>query len=206
MEVGRRRLRLDKTSIGNHATDHQEGTLLQKSLSLQRRIDSWTTVQLLYIPVVNVIRQRLGSISVRTEQPEDYPLCLPSAFAAASLICDTTLMEYEWKLRYAQAHDALHSLRQTLCFRSYLLKFKDRHLTGQGANTCARSTLKGVKAKISIATQCYHAACAALASLSPFLDKAEWQTTLRILKPEDIRSMMDMLDGDTEGRRIFSWI
>ena len=206
MEVGRHRLRLDKTSIGNHATDRQEGTLLQKSLSLQRCIDSWTTVQLLYIPVINVICQRLGSISVRTEQPEDYPLCLPSAFAAASLTCDITLMEYEWKLRYAQAHDALHSLRQTLHFRSYLLKFKDRHLTGQGANTRARSTLKGVEAKISIATQRYHAARAALASLSLFLDKAEWQTTLRILKPEDIRSMMDMLDGDTEGRRIFSWI
>ena len=125
MEVGRRRLRLDKTSIGNHATDRQEGTLLQKSLSLQRRIDSWTTVQLLYIPVVNVIRQHLDSISVRTEQPEDYPLCLPSAFATASLTCDITLMEYEWKLCYAQAHDALHSLRQTLRFRSYLLKFKD---------------------------------------------------------------------------------
>jgi len=159
------------------------------------------------MPVVSVVRERLNVTNVpETDRPEDYSLCLPSAVVATSGACDKMLMEHEWKLRYSQAHDALHSLRQTLRYRSYLLKFKDRHLTGQGSNTRARATLKGVEAKISTATQRYHTAHAALTSLSPFLNKSGWQTSLRILRAGDIRSMTDMLDGDTEGSCTFSWI
>ncbi|KIK93425.1 hypothetical protein PAXRUDRAFT_145122, partial [Paxillus rubicundulus Ve08.2h10] len=112
----------------------------------------------------------------------------------------------EWKLRFAQAHDALHSLRQALRCRSYLLKFKDRNLTGQGANTRAHAAAKGITAKIDAASARYNAAHTALTALAPAFKPSAWESSLQVLNPNDIRSMTDLLEGDTEGRRKFSWI
>ena len=125
LETGLLNTSLDRASLGSHPTDHQEGTLLHKSVSLQRRIDSWTAIQQLYMPVVSIVHECLNATNVAMDQPEDYSLCLPSAVVAASGACDGTLMEHEWKLRHSQAHDALHSLWQALHYQSYLLKFKD---------------------------------------------------------------------------------
>ncbi|KAI6017041.1 hypothetical protein EDC04DRAFT_2870152 [Pisolithus marmoratus] len=150
-------LHLDKASLGLHASDRQEGSVLNKLTSLQHHIDSWTGIQQLYMPVVSLICQHL-STNLGMDQPEDYPLCLPSAIVATSSTCDKILMEHEWKL----------------C---------------QGANTHAHGTLKRVEAKITI-----------------LLNNTGWQTSLCTLKPDDIHSKTDMLDMETEGTWMFSWI
>ncbi|KIJ09680.1 hypothetical protein PAXINDRAFT_17230 [Paxillus involutus ATCC 200175] len=201
LEEQQRRLSIEKASLGVHATDRQEGTVLQKSISLQRRIDAWVKIQLLYMPSVGVVREGLNPT---TDRPNKYPLCLPSAITGST--CNPTLLEYEWKLRFAQAHNALHSLRQALRCRSYLLKFKDRNLTGQGANTRARAAVKGITAKIDAASARYNAARTALTALAPTFKPSAWESLLQVLNPDDIRSMTDLLEGDTEGRRKFSWI
>ncbi|KAI6041792.1 hypothetical protein EDC04DRAFT_2538469, partial [Pisolithus marmoratus] len=200
------RLHLYKASLGLHVSDRQEGSVLHKTTSLQCHIDLWAAVQQLYMPVVGIIRQHLSAANSGMGQLEDYALCLPSAIVAASSTCNKILMEHEWKLRHAQAHDALHSLCQTLWYQSYILKFKDQHLTGQGANTCAHATLKKIEAKITIIMQQYQAAHAALCFLAPIINKTGWQTTLCMLRSEDICSMMDMLDMETEGTQMFLWI
>ncbi|KAI6096530.1 hypothetical protein EDD16DRAFT_1773567 [Pisolithus croceorrhizus] len=87
--------------------------------------DSWTAGQQLYMLVVGIICQHLSTANSRTDQPEGYALCLPFTIVAASSTCNKILMEHKWKLRHAQAHDALHSLHQTLWYQSYILKFKD---------------------------------------------------------------------------------
>ncbi|KAI6096267.1 hypothetical protein EDD16DRAFT_1774867 [Pisolithus croceorrhizus] len=84
----------------------------------------------------------------------------------------------------------------TLCLLSAV--FKDRHLTGQGANTHAHATLKKIEAKITIVTQWDQAAHAALCSLAPYINKTGWQATLHLLRPDDIHLMTDML-GDQDG-------
>jgi hypothetical protein len=66
--------------------------------------------------------------------------------------------------------------------------------------------VKGVTAKIATATTRYNAARAALAALSPILKDSEWQTSLRVLHAGDIRSMTDLMAGETEGTRALSWI
>ncbi|KAF8837724.1 hypothetical protein BDN67DRAFT_865832, partial [Paxillus ammoniavirescens] len=68
-------------------------------------------------------------------------------------------------LRNAQAHDSLHSLRSNLRAQSYVLKYKDRNLRGQGANTRARNTLKGIGARIDAAANRYRNAHEALVVL-----------------------------------------
>ncbi|KAF8415032.1 hypothetical protein L210DRAFT_3658007 [Boletus edulis BED1] len=90
---------------------------------------------------------------------------------------------------------------------SCILKFKDRFLRGQGANTRARNTLKAVEARIDAAANRYDDARKALVKLAPLLrENNTWQTFLRSLNRQDIRAMSDLVWGETEGTRKLSWI
>lgn len=139
-------------------------------------------------------------------KPQEFPLWLPST-VHRQVPCDARLEEIEWKLRFRQAHDALEELRQALRSRAYMLRFKDRFLRGQGANTRARNCLKSVDAKVKAAAAKYRAAHSALSELSRLLGKVGWKGTLRCLEEEDIRSMTEGGDEcSSEGRRRLSWI
>ncbi|KAH7917830.1 hypothetical protein BV22DRAFT_1108497 [Leucogyrophana mollusca] len=179
LEEQQRRLRLDRSNLGQHATDDQK----QKA---------WTKVQSLYVPGVVALRERSsGNLSTTkdAEKPEDYPLWLPSQIQR-KVLCTPHLEDIEWQLRFAQAHDALNELRQSLRSRSYMLRFKDRFLRGQGANTRARNF-----------------ALLALGTLGPLLGKVGWKNALRPLENDDIRPMTQDVDAPTsEGRRRLSWI
>jgi hypothetical protein len=112
----------------------------------------------------------------------------------------------EWRLRYAQGHDALRSLRSCLRAQTAILKYKDQNLRGQGANTRARNTLKAIDVRIEAASRRYESAHKALVILGSLLDESGWQSALRPLNHQDIRSMSDLLWGESEGRRKLSWI
>src|ERR1700712_4137808 len=103
MKCFRRRLRADKAGLGIHATDNQEGKLLQRSNSLQRRIEAWVKVQELYMPMVAALRMRDMSSGVIVA-PESFQLWLPSQ-VGGSAACDPKFRIIEWRLQYAQAHD-----------------------------------------------------------------------------------------------------
>lgn len=171
---------------------------------LQRKIESWASYQLLYMPLV--ARRRASDISDPSQEtrPHSFNLLLPSqcplSFSARHL------KEYEWKLRYAQGLDALEEIRQNLRLRSYLLQFKQANIRGQVANTRAQNTLNTVKDKIRSSVSKYHVARTALISLSPALEKTGWDAVIRELQDDDVRGLTVGLDGQTEGRRTLSWI
>jgi hypothetical protein len=202
IEYFRRCLTVDKAALGIHATDTQEGKLVQRSNSLQHRIDPWTKVQELYIPMLAPLRRDKAN-SVVT--PESFQLLLPSQVGGTAAY-DLKFQTIEWKLRYAQAHDALRALRSNLRAQTAVLKHKDRFLRGQGANTRARNTLKGIDARIEATSSRYQDARKALVILAPLVNKTGWQSSLWPLNREDIRGMSDLLWGQTEGRRKLSWI
>lgn len=52
LEDQQRRLAFEAGKIGQHATNAQQVTLIQRINSLRRRIDTWSRVQLLYMPCV----------------------------------------------------------------------------------------------------------------------------------------------------------
>ncbi|KAF8430663.1 hypothetical protein L210DRAFT_3651593 [Boletus edulis BED1] len=87
-----------------------------------------------------------------------------------------TLEEFEWKLR----------VRQALWSKAYILKFKDRFLRGQGANTRVHNCLKSVEAKVNASAKKYRVAHHALIALGDLLDGLE--------------------EVQSEGRRRLSWI
>ncbi|KAJ8581384.1 hypothetical protein M405DRAFT_868719 [Rhizopogon salebrosus TDB-379] len=189
-----------------HATDNQEGKLLQRNNILQRRVDSWVKMQELYMPTLANLRINERSTSSGTDiAPDSFKLWLPSQIGRA-VPCDSRLQRLEWRLRYAQAHDALRSLHSNLRAQTTILKYKDRNIRGQGANTRARNTLKGIESRIEAAANRYWRAHKALVVLSPLLNETGWHSSLQPLNREDIRFMSDVLWGETEGSRKLSWI
>ncbi|KAG1726701.1 uncharacterized protein EDB91DRAFT_1330919 [Suillus paluster] len=208
LEEQQRRMKADRAGLGVHATDNQEGKMLQRSNTLQRRIDAWGKMQELYMPFLATLRASKASVSKNVAAaPEAIKLWLPSHISRTSP-CDTRLQAIEWKLRYGQAHDALRSLCSNLRALTAILKYKDRHLRGQGANTRAQNTLKAVEARIEAAASTYEHARKSLVVLAPRVNQTQsgWHSSLRPLDRADIRSMTDILWGESEGTRKLSWI
>ncbi|KAG2099572.1 uncharacterized protein F5147DRAFT_747267 [Suillus discolor] len=194
-----RRLRADKSRHGIHVTDNQQGKLLKRSNALQRRIDAWSKIQELYMP--NIAAMHLSDKSTSTNAnsiptAENFKLWLPSQIGRLAP-CDERLQRMEWRLRYAQGHDTLRSLRSNLCAQTAVLRYKDRH-----SNLRAQTAVL----RIDAAASRYEGAHKALVILGGLLNESGWQSSLRPLNHQDIRSMSDLLWGESEGRRKLSWI
>ncbi|KAF8834862.1 hypothetical protein BDN67DRAFT_992573 [Paxillus ammoniavirescens] len=207
LEDQQRRLRIDRANLGQHAMDMQKSRVQQRSNGLMRRLEAWSNIQTLFILGVSNLRNSATLITTgKLPLPEDFALHLPSQLGH-SIACPLQLEQIKWQLHKGQAHDALNELQQALRSRSYMLKFKDRFLRGQGANMRARNCLKSVDAKVNASAAKYRAAHVALCALGPLLKKVGWMTTLNTLANEDIHGMTDRTDNaSTEGRRTLSWI
>ncbi|KAF8131200.1 hypothetical protein EV363DRAFT_1165737 [Boletus edulis] len=205
LEDLQRRLRYEKAVKGLHMTDSQEAWLTERCNSLQRQLDHWIKLQQLFFPMLATERAKQLVDADTIVLPESFDLLLPSKIVA-KLPCDDKTFRIEWRLRLAQAHDALNSLRSNLRARSYICKFKDRNLCGQGANTRARTTLHAIENRINAAANRYNDARNALENLASHLKETSWRSVLRPLHRQDIRGMSDLLWGETEGTRKLSWI
>jgi hypothetical protein len=200
---------VDIVAAGSGATDLQQTKLQHQMNVLQHRLEKWSSIQVLYMPLVARQRNKDGDDPALAEstaaelQPHRYKLWLPSSKPELSSVL---LQNDKWKLCYAQGFGALEELRQYLRLRSYLLDFKKNNIRGQGSNTRARNTLKGVEAKIQASAAKYRAAHTALKILGRSLGTVGWEGTLQVLKDEHIRGLSTREDGKSEGRRTVSWI
>ena len=98
--------------------------------ALGRKIAAWIQVQQLYMPTVAAIRastvaQVMPDGSDTVVPAQALPLYLPSGLPNHG-ICDPRLQQYEWRLRYAQANDALDALRHHLRLQAHIRNFKTR--------------------------------------------------------------------------------
>jgi hypothetical protein len=176
--------------------------------TLQRKIETWQEIQILYMPFVS--RLRAGEEASRTSsqplQIQDVKLWLPSNVGTYTP-CPECLRQFEWKLRNAQANDALKDIHHLLRLRSHLYHFKDTNVVGQGANTRARNTINKTEAKISGAAARYEAARNSIISLAPILGETDWRKVFRPLdRNKDLKSLKDLWEKETEGTRRLSWI
>ncbi|KAG2094383.1 uncharacterized protein F5147DRAFT_747814 [Suillus discolor] len=218
LEHAQRRLRADTASLGRHATDTQRTKILTRSSVLQHCIDVWTGIQTLYMPSVANLRAT-GFTNSRSDdnddsscprpnfdsgKAEDVQLLLPSEMC--SLVpCDQKLLEAEWSLRMAQAHDALNECRSHIRLHCQLMQFKQQHIRGQGANTRAKKTLDAVEDHLIISHAKYVCACKALVALSDHVDHIGWERKLQPLKKSHLRPIRDFT-GQSQGTAIMSWI
>ncbi|KAG1884765.1 hypothetical protein F4604DRAFT_1878697 [Suillus subluteus] len=200
------RMKANRAGLRVHATDNQEGKMVQQSNTLRRRIDTWMKMQELYMPSLSALRVSESSVSGSvTAAPEAIKLWLPSQISR-NAPCNSRLQAIEWKLQYAQGHDALRSLRSNLRAQTAILKYKDRNLRGQGANTRARNTLKAVEARIEAAASTYEYAHKALVVLSPRVNQTGWHSSLKLSWIWNMRgAAVNEIDKDnaSEGRWLF---
>lgn len=211
------RLRVNSSTLGQHATDIQRTKVLTRRNALQRRLDVWTDIQKLYMPVVPNLRISAhlptGSNSDDSGCPvpdptsgkaEDFQLLLPSEICDV-VPCNKTLLETEWSLRFAQATDALTECRSHIRLRRQLYQFKVQHLRGQGPNTRARKSMDAVEERLMLSHAKYARAHEALLSLARHLDRTGWEHKLQPLKKTHLRPIGDF-GQQTQGTAIMSWI
>lgn len=113
---------------------------------------------------------------------------------------------YELRLQEGQAHNTLHEMCQHLWVRAHHYKLKDKYVQGVRYNTRANSAISKSQAKVDRAAAKYRTSCEAMLSLLDPLVVPEWNDTLPVLKMEDIHRLLEVLMGDSEGRRRPSWI
>ena len=119
---------------------------------------------------------------------------------------DRTILQREFRLREAQALDALTDLRGHLEVRAYVYRYKDQHVRGQRETLRSRDVVNGIEAKIKLDTSRYRAAYTALNTLSGILNTHDWRASLRVLNDGDIRHVAAGDGSGSEGRRELSWI
>ena len=182
----RRRLRADMSSLGQHATDSQRAALLERGNRIRRKIDAWGEIQHLYMPYVASLHAKVdreGGGKPRDATTLD--LFLPSQILG-EVDCDLQLFKFEWRLRFAQAHDALSDIRRLLILRLRLHRSKERFACGQYHNTRGVAVLNRVNNRIQLHAKKYRHTHILLQRLATELLTVGWDHQLKPLQDEDI--------------------
>jgi hypothetical protein len=183
-------------------TTLQSANIHEKRAALRRRIEKWKEVQSIYMPAVS----ELQTSSESRLHPETIPLQLPSAVSPElrSTRCIEGLPDKEWRLRVAQADDAICDLQRLLRIKAGLWYFKGTQVgPSQRSSTRTRSMITRFGVKISRTANRYRSARSALLSLRP--DDPIVSRFLE-LKDEHIKGPHRDPDDVSEGRRELSWI
>ena len=204
----RQLLRVDHKNLNTSSTPLQLAKMQERMNALRRKINAWIVIQHLYMPEVAVLRSR-DDKDASDDGPEspiyEAPLYLPSSLSR-SMPCNDKLLGYEFKLREAQAYEALDELRQHLRLQTHMWKYKDRHVVGQRANTRQFNLIQRVDKKVAASAAKYRRARAALSKLADRVGEFIWRSQLLRLQDEDVRRMSEGEPDDSQGKKRMSWI
>ncbi|KAJ7701065.1 hypothetical protein B0H16DRAFT_1748807 [Mycena metata] len=209
LEELQRTLGFDVGKVGNHPTAEQQTNLTERGNKLRRKLLTWMDAQVLIIPHVAVLRaeedrarKRISATQVQPGvQVQQMALWLPSSINGR-VVCDTELYDYEFRLREAQAHEALDDVRHQLLLRTHLYKYKDRFARGVKANSRSQTKIEGVEERTRRSSERYRAAWRALKALGRQLKRSGWEKALQPLMPEDVRGMPRALFQDPERKKL----
>ncbi|KAG6818624.1 hypothetical protein H0H93_003377 [Arthromyces matolae] len=206
LEDLQRNLRIDSADISESSTSLQRSKIIERSNSLFRKIEAWTSIQSLYIPLASTLRLRDDQLGSEEHVPTaDINLYLPSDMVGKAY-CDLKFLDIEWRLRWAQAHETLHEIRRTILLRSQMRKSKEQLITGQKMHTRSNTLLKDIADRIRHAVQKYNLIRNALVKLDRLLEKDSWASILRELTDDDVGGITAVEDDRPEGSRTVSWI
>ncbi|KAI1784325.1 hypothetical protein LXA43DRAFT_901839, partial [Ganoderma leucocontextum] len=160
----------------------REVGIVEEQGRLRRRIEAWYDTAQILMPAIASLRAQYADVA-GTLSAQDLPLYLPSTLCSADLP-DDRLLTHEWRLREAQAYDALAHLRahlEVIAFlRSSAYKFP-------GVEERADLVADVVRAKISMDVCRYRTSYAALVALAPVLGKTVEEGYLQELEDSDVR-------------------
>ena len=95
---------------------------------------------------------------VREPTAYDLPILLPSTIGQVAVRLDPRLEDIKWRLREAQAHDALNDLHRHLRLSSHIFQYKDCFVRGQRENTRARNIIALAQEKVDADAERYRCA------------------------------------------------
>ena len=202
------RAQLRADVVGNtFNTSVQAAKLQEKRTALRRRIDNWRTIQAVYMPGVlplltdTVLSQSNSEDEIAAERIQ---LWLPSSCPAQIRTsgCLDGLSNKEWRLRRAQADEALNDLRQSLCVQAHMVSFKSRNTRGQRPNTRANRFIKSNQLRTCHHADRYCHARSALLALDA--EHEQWQTVLKVLNQTDITPLRGGLYDPEKKRKMKS--
>ncbi|KAJ3803744.1 hypothetical protein F5876DRAFT_71204 [Lentinula aff. lateritia] len=136
LEEQLRHLKFDMKTVTEGSTDLVRAKTTERSTSLHRRVEVFAELQALHMPITVILRQQLAS-SGQTHFVYDLPLLLPSQVFRLGSSCDLVLLDFEWRLHYAAAHDALEQMRKHLLECNWSIDWKRRY--GHGVRDGTRS-------------------------------------------------------------------
>ncbi|KAJ7716378.1 hypothetical protein B0H16DRAFT_1741305 [Mycena metata] len=215
LEEHQRTLGFDMGAMGQHPTDDQCRTMVERTSKLRRKIEAWVWHQERFTPRVIALRKREDTARARAARTQVVPgvkvqdlrLWLPSAImktpgAKGHKDCPSEeIQRYEFRLRVGQAHEALHEIRRQLIVRTHLYKHKDKQSFGVRANMRSRDKIDVVEERIRRVVAGYRTARAAIVSLAKSLNETGWEITLKELKEEDVRARPRSTMGDPERQK-----
>ncbi|KAL0570387.1 hypothetical protein V5O48_011577 [Marasmius crinis-equi] len=105
--------------------------------------------------VITALGEDLGDGLNEDQNAEEIQIWMPSAIPSGRRegVCVEGLVETEVKLRTAQCHDALDSIRHTLRLESHMLLFKFQNISGQRDGVKSRTVINGVHERAKVFAQ-----------------------------------------------------
>ncbi|KAJ3510330.1 hypothetical protein NMY22_g16006 [Coprinellus aureogranulatus] len=187
LESEMRSLKESMKKTWDHSRDRELTRVQLKANTIVRKVDAWYRTLQLFIPSTILLREECTESS-KTVKAYDLPLWLPSQIGRRAPV-DRGLYEIEFKLRNAQAQDALSTIRRNLQRRVTVWDLKDRWLRGQKQNTKALNLLSTLQQKIQTAKTEYSQAREALLTLAPILGKKDVEKLYLPLADEHLRPL-----------------
>jgi hypothetical protein len=199
-----------RTLRSRHRTASSKSVYQRESLQDQRRsltqvINNLRSPQRVYMPGCSVLLDDIDPATI-IDNPQSVRLWLPSALPTNSrdVWCSSGLPELEFRLRYAQAADALDQLRRLRrLVRGLILQTHKHPSPTQRTMTRSRSVWEGLAARTHQVSARYRDARIALLRLHP---SGGWVKFFLELKTADIRGPGREEDETSESRFIPSWI
>ncbi|KAJ3497848.1 hypothetical protein NMY22_g19659 [Coprinellus aureogranulatus] len=188
LEAEMRGLKYDLKQTWDHSRDRELTKVQLKSNTIVRKVDTWYRHLQLYIPSSIVLREEYASTAKKMVKPYDLPLWLPSQIGRRAPVPEY-LTRLEYRLRTAQALDALTTIRRNLQRRVTVWDLKDRWLRGQGANTRALNLISTLQRKIQTAKEEYIQARTAILVLAPILGEKNADNVFLPLADSDLVSL-----------------
>ncbi|KIJ15288.1 hypothetical protein PAXINDRAFT_11826 [Paxillus involutus ATCC 200175] len=178
---------------------NQHTNVQQRRAALHHQIHNFHSIQAVYmVDIEDITNRNLDDLDAK---PEEITLWLPSTLqpATRTAICMNDISIVEEKLREAQCHDALIQLQNYLHTKSHCVKYRNLHICGQRANTCAHALIDSLLHKIDCAAWKYRVAHAVLLSLR---GPGSWERELRTLQAKDICGPNATTSGDIDDANI----
>ena len=201
----RRKLKSEKSDADDADS---RNSFVERRRALSKSIANLREPQRLYIPASASFIDAIDPTFL-AEHPESVELWLPSAFpfGARDAQCVKGLPQLEYRLRYAQAVNALQDIRRLRrLIKALATKIQSHIASTQKTVTKTRSLFDKVMGKQAQAVSAYRTLWKAIAKLAPGEEFGKWKEGLKELKDSDIRGPGREEYEVSDSRFIQSWI